>query len=857
MTKKSTVGILLSSAAILFAPAALAQEEPAPVVQDEEDFGFTLDEGPVKEPDPVYTSEIEIGGGLASKGSYKFGEYSGVNDKGGFVIGNFRIQMRDPWDSDTGKYWTITGENLGLTSRSLGFEYGKAGKFSVYGNYDQTPRYVSQDAMTPYDYLGGGVFHVSDDIVNAIQVSNVGSASSWTAPNAGPGGVGEDSRISAVLINSVHPVDLSTQRKEGTAGATVLLSKTIKAGFEFSRETKKGSILSGAAIGDRPPRSMTVQLAAPIDQSTEDFKVSLEYIGKTYQADVAYRYSKFNNELESMTWNSLFHAPGYFNAGATDYDDIRTGKSTSYATTGRSAVNPDNTYQNIALNFGAILPKASRFSARFSFGTMKQNESLLPYATSGFGGVLDALPRTSADAEIQTTMMNFTYNISPVRGLTANLHYRYYDLDNKTPQSEFDYYTQDSDSQNYRNERINLGYGYRETSYGLDLNYYAGRAGTFGFNYEREKETRDNREVEQTDEDIFEFSYRVRLLKKISINAKYIKAKRDGSPYNSEITDLSYHYDPIANAGQADNPLLGFGNNPSLRKFDVTDRDKDQFNVSVGFSPTDTVNVNLGYSHRENDYTSSISSTLTTWDSALGANIDTSIDPTQLGLLDDKVTSFTADVSFSPVDGLDFYGFYSKIKMDSNQRGRYLNENARINNIAAGKDWQNTDGDLIWDAAFTDKSDTFGIGTNYVISDDYELEADYTHTKGTVDIDYRTGFEIAEDDTTGYHNHAEWSSPDQTKFTTNTVNLSITRKVSKHMRISFRYMYEDNDVTDWQQEATGAHQVALNDNFVADQDPETAGTSNDRVGSRLVRLTGLLAPSYSVNVFHLTMKYVF
>jgi MtrB/PioB family decaheme-associated outer membrane protein len=788
--------------------------------------------------------------------SSKFNEYK--DDETDLYLYRLNVGVDD---TETGLYFGFIGSRLSRDDQEMLLEFGMAGRFSLDFSLKETPHLLSNNAKTPYDYLGGGTYRVADGIVNSIQISNVNNASSWTAADAGPGLGGEDARINSVLNNSVHHMDLGTLRRDGTLELSYNLTDRTTARLEFGSSTKDGSIVTGTSIGDRPPRSLVAQLPEPIDYRTDDIKLSLAFNGDSYQIDTTYQYSQFENSNDTLTWNSLFHAPGFFNPAATDYDDIRIGFGTSYATTGKIALSPDNTYHNLMVNAGFNLPLASRLTASLAIGKMLQDETLLPYATSDFGGTLSSLPRTSADAEINTKMLNLSYNINPISKLNAKLHYRYYDLDNDTPQSEFDYYTQDTDSQAYLNERINLAYGYTQNNYGLDLSYYLGKMGTLGFAYENDKKDRDFREVAETDEDIFKLSYRVSPIDKVSVNAKYTKAKRDGSTYNSEITDLSYHYDPTdpANQAQSNNPLLGFGNAPGLRKYDVTDRDRDEFSLGLGFVPTDTVNINMSYRNTKNDYASDTPSTITTWDSVALAMVTTSIDPTQLGLLEDQANTYVVDLTFTPVEALTFNGYLSRETLDSKQRGRYMDEDNRINNITTTtKDWEDTSGDYLWNADFTDTTNTVGIGAKYAINNNYDIGADFTHSRGTVDIKYSAGDLIAEDDILnppGSHAWAEWSSPDEVKFRTNTLALNVTRHMNKNLDIGFRYMYQKYEVTDWQQAASGAHQNPLGDNFVADNDPETAGTSQDRAGSRLVRLSDYLAPDYNVNVFYLTVGY--
>ena len=292
-----------------------------------------------------------------------------------------------------------------------------------------------------------------------------------------------------------------------------------------------------------------------------------------------------------------------------------------------------------------------------------------------------------------------------------------------------------------------------------------------------------------------------------------------------------------------------------MRKFDVTERDRDEFTFSVGFAPIETVNANFSYRGRKDDFASDTLSSISTWDSAAGTFVTVPIDPTQLGLLKDESSSLVLDLNYSPSQRMSLSGFYSRESLDSKQRGRYLDENNRVNDIASGKDWQDTSGDFLWNADFADETDALGIGTSFVIGDDFDVGVDFTHYRGTVDIDYRAGAEIAEDDTTSFHDWAEWSSPEQVEFRTNTVELNATRHVSENLEVGFTYLYQQYKEKDWQQAASSAHQDALSENFVADHDPETAGTSQDRPGSRLVRLTDLLAPDYRVNVFYITLEY--
>jgi hypothetical protein len=828
-----------------------------------------LDEGMAEESEPErYTIglELEVGGQIVEQdnNSSKFNEYRD-NDTDALIHKAY-LSIDD---TETGRYLDFRGRNLSRDDQELYLELGLSRRWSVDFDWNETPHLLSNSARTPYDYLGNGRYRVAGGIVDDIQIFSIDDARTWTLPDAGPGGVGEDSRIAKVLRDSVHGIDLGTQRETGTFGIDFFFTERTKARFEFQREDKDGSILTGVAIGDRPPRSMTLQLPEPIDYTTTDFKFSLAHYSDTYSLDASYKYSRFENDVDQMSWNSLFHAAN-FNcatipacAGAADYDRIRANgnligyRGTEYATTGTLTLSPDNTYQNFTLNGSYRLPLwNSRISASFIYTDMEQDETLLPYATSDFGDTLAALPRNSADAEIDSTLFNLTYNASPLRALNVNLRYRYYDMNNDTPQDIWIGTGQDTNFYNYRSQRINIAYDMEQENFGADLNYYLGSMGTLGFAYEKELIDRPHREVAETDEDRFTFSYRASPIDWANFRAEYTLSDRDGSAYNSEITDQSYAYDIVANAGQFENPLLGFGNSPGLRKYDVADRDRDEFDLSLSLLPVEGLSVNLSYRYINNDYGTTISDSINTWDAIALTFIDAFVDPTQLGLLEDETNRYTVEVNYAPTEALNLFGYYSRDEMDIRQRGRYLNENNRIDNIAAGKDWQGTDGGDIWDADIDDGTDTFAFGMNYkTMEDKVNLSADFSHSNGVVGIDYSAGFRLVEDDTTSIHNHAEWSSPPDVEFDSNTLNLGLTYALTEKVTLGFHYTFESYGVTDWMQDWDSAHKLRLSDNFVTEIDSETAGISNDRAGARLVALDDVLAPDYDVHWGIATINY--
>src|SRR3954469_3090811 len=95
------------------------------------------------------TSFAEIGLLNVSRDSYKFGEYTGLSRSGVYLNGAFGIRGGDAYTSETGiRRWQVQGDDLGLTSRSIGGSIADQGRWNFGINYDQLRHYTSDSYQT-------------------------------------------------------------------------------------------------------------------------------------------------------------------------------------------------------------------------------------------------------------------------------------------------------------------------------------------------------------------------------------------------------------------------------------------------------------------------------------------------------------------------------------------------------------------------------------------------------------------------------------------------------------------------------------------------------------------------------------
>ena len=124
---------------------------------------------------------------------------------------------------------------------------------------------------------------------------------------------------------------------------------------------------------------------------------------------------------------------------------------------------------------------------------------------------------------------------------------------------------------------------------------------------EREAVDRDYREA-NTDEIMLKASIRTRPTDRISLRAKYLFGDREADDYNTFVTAQSYWYTTEGGTNR-DNPKFSFTNHPDMRKFDVADRQRNQFDVAATLMPLDILDVTASYRFQDNDFDSNVEST--------------------------------------------------------------------------------------------------------------------------------------------------------------------------------------------------------------------------------------------------------
>jgi len=809
--------------------------------------------------------------------SSKFGEYrdlqNGVNLYDLSFLG---------LDTASGRYLELNGKNLIRDDQSLRVEAGSAGSWRMTVEHNETPHNLSNKAKTPFIEQWDGFYTVPGPVaLPNTDVAGVPTSGYNLAPTGAQAAAGllrnNDAATAAWLTTTLHKVDLGTQREKSSATLQLTPTEFLKFRLTYSGERKDGSKLTYGPIGDRPPRTLNVQLAEPIDYATREVKFEAEYNRDNYQGIFTYLISDFENEIDTLTWQNIYARQA--DAGSladTSYDQWTGHRVANF---GQRALAPDNRYQNASLTFGIDLPLASRLSATAAYGKSEQDENLIAYSTSAFGttgntnvGAAATLPRSSADAEIATKLFNLDYTINPVERLNLRAFFRYYDLDNKTGEDNWHYITSDTMSgtgtggtPTYKNMRTNLAYGYDQQNYGLDATYSLNFwRTTLGLGFEREAIDRDYREAD-TDENMYKVSLRTRPTNSVSLRAKYLFGDREADGYNNNVTADSYWYTQANVGTDNDNPQFTFSNHPDMRKFDVTDRERQQVDLAATVTPYEALDLTASFRWRDDDYASGVTSTQPLAGTTFaGVNDVTPGD--QLGLLSSESTRYALDGSYAVSKQLNLNAFVAREESESTQRGLEFNENNKANPAgAAAADlgaWTEARGQ--WIAKTDDRTNTVGAGIGYqIIPGKLNFVTDYSFAYGKVDIDY-SGFGSPSSGTrtAGVISTAEradtnefaFRNPSTVSHKQNTLNATLEYQMAKNLVFGLHYLFDNYRISDWAQESDNPWTESVGSEFLL---RDTSSATSTQWGNRLVSMGSYLGPDYDAHLGYVSMTYKF
>lgn len=799
--------------------------------------------GLAQTPAPKATPAVTVTGSVTqgvtqvdnNSNSSKLTEYRDLDDA--YVVKQLAF---DAFDPGSRWYFTLGGVNVGRADQTIDAVMGGMGRWRLSALWNETPHNYSNKALTPYTQTSPGVFEVPATI--PVTFKKLATAAADTA-----GVVATDDLVAAYQAQFLHATPLAVQTRQGHFGFDWFATDALTLAVAFDRQTKLGLKSTFGPIGDRPPRTLNVQLTEPVDTRTSDITLALEHEGSGYQLRAEYLYSDFANGIDTLRWENVWASalPG------ASYDVW----DRAVATYGARPLAPDNRYHNATFSGGLELPYDSRLTATAAYGRMEQDATLLPYATVDVVAN-KTLPRQTADASINTFHVAADYVIAPAPGLNVRAFYRQYDLTNDTPSGNWQYVTSDTPNLtgtvSFVNKRVSLPVAWDRQNIGADLTWRLPARSSLMFGYEREAMGRDHREADTT-EQMFRATLRMKPATWMTLQGRYVYGVRDGGEYDNEVTHEGYWYTQ-ADGVDNNNPALTFDNHPDMRRFDVSDRTRQQLDVRVNLTPRDLVAISAYVRYRKDDFDSEVAPSQPLLGTGLAEQAATTPGD-QLGWLEDTRLRYGVDVFVQPSPRVTLNAFVAKDAGTSFHRSLEFNENNKANpsSIATAELGPWTRAGSQWTADFDDQTLSGGVGaTLQLVPEKVALIADYTMSLADIDIVYE-GFGVTN------YNGAPFAANHQFAFSTppaitedhQVLNVRLEFPVKAFTAI-VGYSYETYSLTDWQQgsnqpwvESVGA------DTFLRDT------SRSFQWGNRLFNLGTYLAPSYDAHMGFVGLRYRF
>ena len=347
-------------------------------------------------------SEVQVEVINVDTSSAKFGEYNGLNKQGPYVNGGLNVRGGSAYkDNESGGTyrWSVTGENLGLTSRSAGAGVSDQGSWSLGINYDELQHNTSDTYQTPYN-------------------GNIGSGGAFTLPQNLLGSITTNNN--ANVANDLKTVNISNTRQNSTINGTAVINANTNLTFEFNNLTQTGSKLGAMGFAgsnasgsiDKGNRETFATFAMPMNSQTNTWNLGFNWKGEDSHFVASYFGSTFKN-----TYN-------YFSAQAFATSTLTTNPIQTLSTM------PDNIFNQINFGGGYDFSKKTKLTGNFSIGQNTQNQ--------GFAGSYDPtmivgnLPSASMNGLVNTTHADLKLTDQSIQDLALGAFAKYDNRDNLT-----------------------------------------------------------------------------------------------------------------------------------------------------------------------------------------------------------------------------------------------------------------------------------------------------------------------------------------------------------------------------------------------------------------------------------------
>lgn len=684
-------------------PQATAQATPPAAPSDEA--------APSKPLLPAFENFIDIGAKYQSERSFKFGQYNGSIDPGGYALGAFLVRSHDPWNSGGTTFFEAGGRELNLSQDQPmpnAYAYVKGGQQGSYALnlfIDRTAYFQSNTFHTIYG-PGGGLLN--------------GAVPGFFTPPPPPGGTSGTTgsgipnvNNSALLSPFFSQMTVGTQRtKIGGAGTFELgsgFSLTTAIDHEHKEGTKEQSLLFGSGknanqqgytglnagfpgpvAGGNPPAANQgdlVYFPEPVNYDTDIYTARLNYQSERLQAQASYVFSKFTDN--NLSFNPADPFLNFSTAGAgrttTSGGNVLVPAPPLASTLVQAAyaLPPSNSAHQFKGEIAYNVTPTTRVNGNVAYSIELQDETFAPMTLNHNSTSIPGLPENSLNGRVQTVYGNVAVDSHPFSGVDLRASYKIDSRDNETQRQLINFVENDRLALNPTAWTLGVltapysfvnQTGHVEGAYRIIPQLKA----TAGFDYENK--TRNFAE------------------------SNHSKETREYARLNSDLWgwgDASLSYAHSVRRADSFCGLCGWlslghsENQKNLMSYNLASRTRDEIKATLTEQPMDNLSVSFVGKFYNNNYPNTI-----------------------VGLTNSHNLEAGVDVAYQPTADINAHAFYNFEEIFFDQRGiQSPSTPTAFNNVP-------------WKAGTTSQVHTAGIEGTWQATDQWAFGANYNLSYG-------------------------------------------------------------------------------------------------------------------------------
>jgi len=347
--------------------------------------------------------------------------------------------------TDTHEF-ALSGSNLGYKDENIAASFANK-LFKATAFFDQLPLNYGLDGMTktPWTETSTGVWTLDAAARAAVEAKTATGVlcAPGLAATATCTGLTAPTVLTypSIYRNLAKAFDITAQRDTFGFGLGFAAVKDVDVDFTFQSAKKSGNQPYGMSFAFNNANELPIGL----DNRTSDYGFGVSWGSGHGMVRVAYDRSVFTQNIASVTWDNPVRLTDWNDGQAIDGVngpwDPNAYSNGNGPSKGRIAMAPSNTLDLMSVTAMAKLPAHGVFNAAVSYGTSKQNDPLMAWtnnpviansATYAWFPGLAALPRNTAEAQVDllNAVFNFTMRPASWAGLTAR--YRYNDRKDRT-----------------------------------------------------------------------------------------------------------------------------------------------------------------------------------------------------------------------------------------------------------------------------------------------------------------------------------------------------------------------------------------------------------------------------------------